>query len=119
MGPTSPPRHCTNCRLRLAPESFLPGLPRTLKYRVLLKQDEDGVFVATAPSLPGCVADGPTRDAAVASVRDAVALYLESLDEHGDSVPPVRPRRRGVFLAMPGSKPQGPGSQPWQTWVSV
>ena len=32
-----------------------------MKYRVLVEQDEDGVFVAEAPSLPGCVSQGATR----------------------------------------------------------
>lgn len=59
-----------------------------MKYRVLIETDEDGVFVATVPSLPGCVADGRTRGEAIASVKDAIALYVESLEEHGDPVPP-------------------------------
>ena len=59
-----------------------------MKYRVLIETDEDGVFVATVPSLPGCVADGPTRNDALANVKDAIALYLESLEDHGDPVPP-------------------------------
>lgn len=60
----------------------------TMKYRVLIERDEDGVFVATVPSLPGCVADGPTREAALDSVREAIALYIESLENHGDPIPP-------------------------------
>ena len=59
-----------------------------MKYRVLIERDEDGVFVATVPSLPGCVADGPTRDAALDSVREAITLYIESLEDHGDPIPP-------------------------------
>ncbi|MFT5144371.1 MAG: putative RNase H-like HicB family nuclease [Rhodothermales bacterium] len=59
-----------------------------MKYRVLIEQDEDGVFVATVPSLPGCIADGPTREATLESVRQAIALYIESLEEHGDPIPP-------------------------------
>jgi predicted RNase H-like HicB family nuclease len=46
------------------------------------------VFVATVPSLPGCVADGSTREAAIESVRDAIRLYIESLEEHGEPIPP-------------------------------
>ena len=57
-----------------------------MKYRVLIETDEDGVFVATVPVLPGCVADGPTRADALASVREAIALYIESLEAHGDAV---------------------------------
>ncbi len=59
-----------------------------MKYRVLIERDEDGVFVATVPTLPGCVADGPTRTTALSSVREAIALYIESLEHHGDPIPP-------------------------------
>lgn len=59
-----------------------------MKYRVLIEQDEDGVFTATVPSLPGCIADGATRPEALAQIRDAIALYLESLEAHGDPIPP-------------------------------
>lgn len=59
-----------------------------MKFRVLIEQDEDGVFVATCPSLPGCVSQGRTRDEARANVQDAMAGYLASLKKHGDPVPP-------------------------------
>ncbi|HKK52057.1 MAG TPA: type II toxin-antitoxin system HicB family antitoxin [Myxococcota bacterium] len=59
-----------------------------MKYRVLIEQDEDGIFVAEVPSLPGCVTQGATRDEAVANAREAIALYVESLEAHGDPVPP-------------------------------
>ena len=59
-----------------------------MRYRVLIEQDEDGVFVAEVPSLPGCVTQGGTRDEALSNVREAIALYLESLEDHGDPVPP-------------------------------
>lgn len=61
---------------------------RQMKYRVLLQEDEDGAWVAEVPSLPGCVSQGRTREEAVANVREAMAAYLESLEEHGDPVPP-------------------------------
>lgn len=63
------------------------SLPR-MKYRVLIQQDEDGVFVAEVPSLPGCVTQGTTRDEAVANAREAIALYVESLEAHSEPVPP-------------------------------
>ena len=59
-----------------------------MKYRVLIEQDEDGVFVAEAPSLPGCVSQGETRAEALENVREAIAVYLESLEAHGEPVPP-------------------------------
>ncbi|MCA9737904.1 MAG: type II toxin-antitoxin system HicB family antitoxin [Gemmatimonadetes bacterium] len=60
-----------------------------MRYRVLIDQDEDGVFVAQVPSLPGCVSQGRTRAEAIANVKEAIAGYLESLDAHGDPVPPA------------------------------
>jgi predicted RNase H-like HicB family nuclease len=59
-----------------------------MKYRVLIKQDEDGVYVAEVPALPGCISQGQTREEAVENVREAIAAYLESLEAHGDPMPP-------------------------------
>jgi len=59
-----------------------------MKFRVLVEQDEDGVFVAEVPSLPGCLSDGQTREEALRNIREAISLYLESLKAHGDPVPP-------------------------------
>lgn len=59
-----------------------------MKYRVLIEQDEDGVFVAEAPSLPGCISQGQTRAEALANIREAIGVYLESLESHGEPVPP-------------------------------
>ncbi len=59
-----------------------------MKYRVLIEQDEDGVFMAEVPSLPGCITQGSTRDEALENSREAIAAYLESLEAHGDPIPP-------------------------------
>jgi len=59
-----------------------------MKFRVLIEKDEDGVFVATAPSLPGCITQGPSREEALKNAQEAIELYLESLRAHGDPIPP-------------------------------
>jgi predicted RNase H-like HicB family nuclease len=59
-----------------------------MKYRVCLEPDEDGVFVATCPALPGCISQGHTRAEATGNIRDAIEGYLKSLRKHGDAVPP-------------------------------
>jgi predicted RNase H-like HicB family nuclease len=59
-----------------------------MKYRVLIEQDEDGVFVAEVPSLPGCISQGKTRKEATENIKEAIALYLESLDARNEAVPP-------------------------------
>ena len=59
-----------------------------MKYRVLIEQDEDGVFVAEVPALPGCISQGQTRAEATENIREAIALYIESLAAHNEPVPP-------------------------------
>ena len=60
-----------------------------MKYRVLIEQDEDGVFVAQVPALPGCISQGQTRREALDNIREAIAGYLESLQKHDEPVPPA------------------------------
>ena len=50
-----------------------------MKYRVLIEQDEDGIFIAECPSLPGCISQGKTRKEALDNIQDAIKGYLESL----------------------------------------
>ncbi len=59
-----------------------------MKYRVTIEQDEDGIFVAEVPALPGCITQGNTRHEALANVKEAIELYLESLEAHNEPVPP-------------------------------
>lgn len=60
-----------------------------MTYRVIIEQDEDGVFVAQVPALPGCVSQGQTRDLALANVTDAIRGYLTGLARHGEPIPPA------------------------------
>ena len=59
-----------------------------MKYRVLIEQDEDGVYVAEVPALPGCISQGHTREEAVENIREAIAAYIESLEAHDEPIPP-------------------------------
>ena len=59
-----------------------------MTYRVLIEQDEDGVYVAEAPALPGCLSQGRTRSEAMENIKEAIAAYIESLKAHGEAVPP-------------------------------
>ena len=58
-----------------------------MRYRVIIEQDEDGVFVAECPTLPGCISQGATRDEAVVNIKDAIEGYIASLEKHGEAVP--------------------------------
>lgn len=60
-----------------------------MKFRILIEEDEDGAFVATCPSLPGCISQGRTRREARANVTEAITVYLESLRKHDEAIPPA------------------------------
>lgn len=59
-----------------------------MHYRILIEQDEDGVFVAACPALPGCISQGGTRAEALENIKDAIEGYLISLKKHGEAIPP-------------------------------
>jgi predicted RNase H-like HicB family nuclease len=59
-----------------------------MKYRVIVEQDEDGVYVVEVPALPGCISQGKTRTEALANIKESIELYLDSLEAHGEPVPP-------------------------------
>jgi predicted RNase H-like HicB family nuclease len=59
-----------------------------MKYRVVIEQDEDGVFVVDVPALPGCISQGQTRGEALSNIHEAIEAYLESLRDHNE---PIRP----------------------------
>ena len=59
-----------------------------MKYRVLIEQDEDGVFVAEVPALPGCISQGETRSEVLQNIQEAIEAYLESLKAHNEPIPP-------------------------------
>jgi predicted RNase H-like HicB family nuclease len=59
-----------------------------VKYRVVIEQDEDGMFVAEVPALPGCISQGNTREEALGNIQEAITVYLESLKAHNEPIPP-------------------------------
>ncbi len=59
-----------------------------MRYRVLIEQDEEGIYVAEVSALPGCISQGKTRSEAIDNIKEAIAGYLESLQAHGEPIPP-------------------------------
>ena len=52
-----------------------------MKLRVVLEPSEEGGFTVYVPSLPGCISEGDTVEEAMANIREAVELYLETVDD--------------------------------------
>jgi|CXWL01.1.fsa_nt_gi predicted RNase H-like HicB family nuclease len=62
------------------------------KYAVTIYWDnDDNIFVAEVPDLPGCMAHGNSQVEAVQNIGDAIDLWVETAREFGDKIP--EPRR--------------------------
>ena len=53
-----------------------------MNLKVIIQKD-DGFFVATCPSLPGCISQGETEKEALKNIKEAIELHLECLSEDG------------------------------------
>jgi antitoxin HicB len=59
-----------------------------LKYAIRIRYSpEDSTFVAEAPELPGCQADGPTPAKAAAALAEVAGLWIETARDEGRRVP--------------------------------
>ncbi len=64
------------------------------KYEIILYwSEEDKVFIAEVPELPGCMAHGDTQEAALANAKGAVRLWFDTAREFGDPIPAPRGQR--------------------------
>lgn len=52
-------------------------MPKILNFRVIIEQDEDSIFVASVPAIPGCHTQGSTYEEAVKNIQEAIELCLE------------------------------------------
>ena len=55
--------------------------------QILLSHGDDGYWVAECPSLPGCVSQGESREAAITNIREAIEGYVLALKDDGLPVP--------------------------------
>lgn len=66
------------------------------EFDVVLEAAEEGGFVVSVPDLPGCWTQGETRDEALANAKEAIAAYLDALEELGKPQP--KPRREHIKI---------------------
>lgn len=63
------------------------GSSEKISYRILLHKEPEGGFTVTVPSLQGCVTFGDTIDEALVKAKEAIELYVETLEEEGQPIP--------------------------------
>ena len=65
-------------------------LSKAISFSVIYEQAPEGGYVAYVPTLPGCHTQGETIEEAEENIRQAVELYLESLEAHNEEIPQER-----------------------------
>jgi predicted RNase H-like HicB family nuclease len=57
------------------------------KYEIIIYwSNEDKVFIAEAPELPGCIAHGDTHEVALINIKTAMELWMETAKEFDDPI---------------------------------
>jgi antitoxin HicB len=79
-------------------------VPRNLSYSVFYEQAPEGGYVAVVPALPGCHTQGEDLEETERNVKEAIALYVESLVAHGEVIPQERRSFQGR-VTVPVSVP--------------
>jgi len=62
-------------------------IARAFSYSVFYEQAAEGGYLASVPALPGCHTQGEMLEETQLNVKEAIALYLESLAAHGEAIP--------------------------------
>jgi predicted RNase H-like HicB family nuclease len=66
------------------------------RYEIIMYWSKgDEAFIAEVPELPGCLAHGETQEAALANIKQAMRLWLDTAREFGDPIP--EPRGRLIY----------------------
>ena len=73
-----------------------------MRYTIILEREPNGRVVAHVPALRGCVSQGKNKRDALRNVKEAMALYIETLIEHGQPVP-LETGREIVELSVVGA----------------
>jgi len=57
------------------------------KFKVVIEQDEDKIYIASCPSLQGCYSQGDTMEEALENIKDAIKLHIEARKALGEAIP--------------------------------
>jgi predicted RNase H-like HicB family nuclease len=66
------------------------------RYEIIIHwNDEDKLFVAEVPELPGCMAHGKDYDDALSHIKEAIGLWIDTAKKYGDPIP--KPKGRLMY----------------------
>jgi len=52
-----------------------------MRFQVVLEPSDEGGYTVCVPSLPGCISEGDTMEEALENIQEAIALYLEPVED--------------------------------------
>ena len=58
-----------------------------MRFTVILEKDENGVYVATVPALPGCISDGNSVEEAMSNIKGTISGFIEDMKADGETIP--------------------------------
>jgi len=58
-----------------------------MNLKIIFEPSDEGGYTAIVPALPGCISEGESKDDALRNIREAIALYLEPVEDDWDFAP--------------------------------
>ena len=52
-----------------------------MRFKIVLEESDEGGYTVYAPSLPGCISEGETKEEALKNIQEAIELYLEPVED--------------------------------------
>lgn len=60
---------------------------KTLRYKILLRKEEDGTYTSIVQSIPGCLTFGRSAEEALAMANEAIEGFVACMIARGEKVP--------------------------------
>jgi len=61
---------------------------QTYEVEVVISKQEDGLWRAEVPGVPGCFVDEDTLEEAVQDIQEVIQIFIASYRDRGKSLPP-------------------------------
>ena len=52
-----------------------------MKIKILLEPNDEGGYTVFAPTLPGCISEGDTKEEAIENIKEAIELYMKPVQD--------------------------------------